>query len=85
VDTPRDVGYWRDVVAAAYEDLPALSVTFPQALRLWGLDEATCRCVLDSFVESGYLMCTHTGQYRRTDSAELVARARTHQGSPAQQ
>jgi hypothetical protein len=67
VDTLRDVGYWRDVVAAEYEDLPTLSVTFPQAMRLWGLDEVTCRSVLDSFIESGYLMRTHAGQYRRAD------------------
>jgi hypothetical protein len=67
VETPRDVGYWRDVVAAEYEDLPVLSLTFPQAMRLWGLDEVTCRYVLDSFIESGYLRRTEAGQYRRTD------------------
>jgi hypothetical protein len=75
VDTLRDVGYWRDMMAAGFEDLPTLSLTFPQAMRLWGLDEATCRCVLDSFIETGYLMRDVTGQYRRADLGESITRA----------
>jgi hypothetical protein len=75
VETARDVGYWRDIIAAEYEDLPELSVTLPQAMRLWSLDEATCRCVLDSFIASGYLFRTSAGQYRRAADAPAAARA----------
>lgn len=78
MNSSRDVGYWRDIVAAAYEDLPTLNVTFAQAMRLWGLDQGTCRCVLDSFIESGYLVCTDTGQYCRADLGGSFARTRTH-------
>lgn len=78
MDSPRDVGYWRDMVAAGYEDLPTLNLTFAQAVRLWGLDESTCRRVLDSFIESGYLVRTDTGQYCRADLEGSIAR--THQG-----
>jgi hypothetical protein len=68
----RDAGYWRDVVGAEYETLPALSLTVPQAQRLWGLDESTCKYVLDSFVETGYLVRTPDGQYRRANQPVRV-------------
>jgi hypothetical protein len=68
------------MLAAGYEDLPTLSLTFAQAMRLWGLDEATCHCVLDSFIGSGYLLRTDTGQYRRAGLGESSARALTHRG-----
>jgi hypothetical protein len=61
------IGYWRDMVAAAYEDLPGLSLTLAQAQRLWHIDdERSCRTVLDTFVKAGYLQCTE-GRYRRAD------------------
>ncbi len=71
-----DIGYWRDVVGAEYESLPELSLTLAQAQRLWSLDEATCRRVLESFVESAYLMVSADGRYRRADRPERIGRAR---------
>ena len=65
--TAIDRGYWRDVVGAEYDSLSELSLTLAQAQRLWSLDAETCRWVLDSFVESGYLAVTRDGQYRRAD------------------
>jgi hypothetical protein len=66
-EVARDAGYWRDIMSAEYEGLPRLSLTVPQARRLWGLDERTCRYVLDSFVETGYLLRTPDGRYGRAD------------------
>jgi DNA-binding IclR family transcriptional regulator len=60
-------GYWRDVVGAEYDSLPQLSLTLAQAQRLWSLDAETCRWVLESFVESGYLVQTGDGRYQRAD------------------
>ena len=68
-----DAGYWRDVVGAEYDTLPRLSLTVAQAQRLWSIDAAIARRVLDSYVESGYLTVTPDGSYRRSDYAQAVA------------
>ena len=68
MDRRIEAGYWRDVVGAEYDGLPGLSLTVGQAMRLWSIDEDMARRVLDSYVESGYLIVTAEGRYRRTDS-----------------
>ena len=72
-----EAGYWRDVVGAEYDGLPRLTLTLAQAQRLWGIDEAMARRVLDSYVETGYLTVTPDGHYRRSDYATAAARSRT--------
>jgi hypothetical protein len=64
-----DANYWRDVAGAAYDGQPTLSLTLAQAQRLWGIDEALARAVLDSYIETGYLTRSLDGQYRRSDVA----------------
>ncbi len=69
-----NIGYWRDMAAAAYEDLPGLSLTLAQARRLWHIDdERSCRVVLDSLVETGYLVRTPDARYRRADHPAVFA------------
>lgn len=68
-----DTGYWRDVIGAEYDSTPRLSLTVAQAMRLWSIDEGTARRVLDSYVESGYLVVTAEGRYRRADAAMVLA------------
>ena len=67
MDRRIDAGYWRDVIGAAYDGQPGLSLTVAQAMRLWSIDEDITRRVLDSYVESGYLTLTTDLRYRRTD------------------
>jgi hypothetical protein len=67
VDLRIEAGYWRDVIGAEFDGLPTLSLTVAQAMRLWSIDEAMARRVLESYVESGYLTVTGEGRYRRTD------------------
>ena len=69
-----EAGYWRDVIGAEFDSLPRLSLTVAQAMRLWAIDEAIARRVLDSYVESGYLTVTAEGQYQRSDYATALAR-----------
>jgi hypothetical protein len=76
VNAAIEVNYWRDVIGAAYEGLPTLSVTVAQARRLWAIEEEIARRVLDSYLETGYLTMTPEGRYRRTESATSVAGAR---------
>ena len=47
-----------DLIRAEYEEMPGLSLTKPQAQRLWGLDAATCGTVLDALVSAHVLRCT---------------------------
>jgi len=77
VNLSIEAGYWRDVVGAEYDGLPRLTLTLTQAQRLWGIDEAMARRVLDSYVETGYLTVTPDGHYRRSDYATAAARSRT--------
>lgn len=53
------------MVKGEYLEMPGLSLTFRQAMRLWHLDAASCRRVLDVLVRSGFLTETRHGAYRR--------------------
>ena len=53
------------LVRAEYVEMPGLSVTLPQAQRLWRVDEQTCRGVLDALVARGILRRTDKGCYVR--------------------
>lgn len=68
-----ETGYWRDVIGAEYDTLPRLSLTVAQAQRLWSIEEAMARRVLESYVESGYLTKTADGSYRRCDYVQAFA------------
>ena len=39
-------------VCAEFIQLPRLQLTWPQAQRLWGLDESTCAQILERLVET---------------------------------
>lgn len=41
--------------------MPGLQLTPPQAQRLWGLDAAVCRYVIDALVEASFLRWTPSG------------------------
>lgn len=52
----------RDIVAhvshlirAEYEEMPGLSLTLPQAMRLWSVDRELCELGLDALVADGVL------------------------------
>ena len=73
MDIRIEAGYWRDVIGAAFDSLPTLSLTLAQAQRLWSLDENIARRVLDSYVESGYLTVSDQGRDRRSDADVAAA------------
>lgn len=53
-----------------YLEMPGLSLTVPQAQRLWGLDSVACRQVLQGLIEAGFLKRRADGTYvRRTSGA----------------
>lgn len=52
-------------VRAEFLEMPGLTLTFRQAMRLWNLEAAACRAVLDLLLRAGFLTETRTGAYRR--------------------
>jgi hypothetical protein len=54
-------------VCAEFIEMPGLQLTFEQARRLWGVDPAVCRQVIDDLVSRGFLRRTASGSVMRTD------------------
>jgi hypothetical protein len=52
-------------VHAEYSEMPGLSVTMPQAQRLFGIDSQTCAAVLNTLIVRGFLRRTPKGTYVR--------------------
>jgi hypothetical protein len=62
-----DASDWLQLIRAEYLEIPGLSLTRPQAQRLWGLDPDTCDALLDSMVETRFLRRNSRGLFVRTD------------------
>jgi hypothetical protein len=60
-----------DVVAqrvrAEFEEMPGMTLTMPQASRLFGIESELCRAVMERLVGSAYLRWTRTGAVTRGD------------------
>lgn len=52
-------------VQAEYAEMPGLSVTLPQAQRLWAVDRPTCEEVFSHLIEKGVLKMTTRGRFVR--------------------
>ena len=52
-------------VQAEYAEMPGLSVTLPQAQRLWAVDQATCEEVFRRLIARGLLRLTARGRFVR--------------------
>jgi hypothetical protein len=52
-------------VEGEYREMPGLSLTLPQAARLWGLDHSTCERVLTNLIERRVLRRALKGTYVR--------------------
>jgi hypothetical protein len=52
-------------VQSEYLEMPGLKLTEPQARRLWALDGNTCRLVLTTLIERGFLKRSPHGYYVR--------------------
>lgn len=50
-------------IEVEYREMPGLSLTLPQAARLWGLDRSTCEIVLTKLIERRVLKRTLNGTY----------------------
>ena len=53
-------------IEAEYREMPGLTLTLPQAARLFNLEPARCERVLDALVHAG-LLERYAGMYARAD------------------
>ena len=53
-------------IVGAYREMPGLTLTLPQAARLFGLRGNTCQIVMEDLVREGRLRLTSGGQYARS-------------------
>ena len=64
----RDINAVRELssrIEAEYMEMPGLSVTLPQAQRLWTADRHTCQTVFDRLIARGVLRMTVRGRFVR--------------------
>ena len=57
------------LILGTYAEMPALTLRLPQAARLFGLRDTTCRLVLNDLVADGRLRQSADGRYRATSGA----------------
>jgi hypothetical protein len=62
----------RSLICAEYREMPGLSLTLPQAVRLWTAEPTQCARVLETLVESGFLRRLG-GTYLRADTGRRCA------------
>jgi hypothetical protein len=48
--------------------MPGLSLTVPQAKRLWGLEDEICERVIGTLITSEFLRCGPDGTIARAES-----------------
>jgi hypothetical protein len=61
--TPRALQELFRRIEGEYREMPGLSLTLPQAERLWGLDRRTCELALATLVERRVLRRRMNGTY----------------------
>jgi DNA-binding IclR family transcriptional regulator len=57
-----------NLILGSYSEMPGLSLHLYQAVRLFGVSEATCRRVMDGLVRQGLLRQSDDGQYRSVNT-----------------
>jgi len=65
--SPSEVHSLAHRVRAEFIEMPGLSLTLPQASRLWGLEPRACRDVIDLLVGSAFLRWTSAGSVARVE------------------
>jgi len=56
-----------DRVRGEFNEMPGLQLTVPQAARLLGIEQETCRHVIESLVASSFLKRTPDGTVVRAE------------------
>lgn len=59
---------WLGLIKSEYREIPGLTLTLPQARRLWQLDDQTSAVLLTTLVDTKFLRRTTSGSYVRADA-----------------
>ncbi len=54
-------------IRSEFLEMPGLRLTLTQASRLWGLDEGSCRRVIDALIGASFLRWTPGGTIVRVE------------------
>ena len=52
-------------VRAEFEEMPGMTLTMPQASRLFGIEQDVCKTIVEKLVTAAYLRYTHDGAVTR--------------------
>ena len=59
-------------VRGEYREMPGLSLTIPQAEKLWGLEHSTCQTLFERLVEARFVRMTRHGRFVRRDASSPI-------------
>jgi hypothetical protein len=65
---PRHTRHLVERIRSEYLEMPGLTLTLPQAQRLWGLDAVQCQHILGALVDAGFLRRLGSGYVRASSS-----------------
>ena len=57
----------RERIAGDFRDMAGLSLTLPQAGRLFGLEAGLCERLMNELTDAGFLERRQDGSYQRTE------------------
>jgi hypothetical protein len=55
-------------IRGEFNEMPGMQLTIAQAARLWGMDQAACRRVIDALVDAAFLRWTDAGTVVRCEN-----------------
>ena len=58
-------------VRAEFEEMPGMTLTMPQASRLFGIEREICKNVVERLVTSSYLKWTDSGGFTRASRSPV--------------
>jgi hypothetical protein len=69
-------------VRGEFREMPGLSLTFPQACRLWQIDPVECRAVLQALLDERFLRVSESGAFVVVSHSDPRAEATPRSGLP---
>ena len=66
----HDYGF-QQRVRADFIEMPGLSLTYEQAVRLWACHPVVCRAVLESLLESQFLVRNRRAAFTRRENGAI--------------
>ena len=62
-------------VRGEFREMPGLRLTMPQAMRLWGLERASCQRIVQHLIDSSFLQWGSRGEPQPNGERSFFARS----------